>query len=222
MSDDRVAGFSAETSTQVREYFDTIAGDWDQMRAGYFGEAVREEIARRLDPRPEWAVADVGSGTGFVAAALVGRVAELHCVDASGEMLAVARARLGDRPGVRFHQAPGDRLPFADGALDGVVANMYLHHAPDPAAALGQMARVLRPGGKLVLTDLDTHTEEWMRAEMADVWLGFDRQQVREWLLEAGLADVDVDCCGQDCCADRPPRGRASISIFVAEGTKTA
>jgi ubiquinone/menaquinone biosynthesis C-methylase UbiE len=220
VSNDRIAGSSANTGARVREYFDTIAGDWDQMRAGYFGEAVRDEIARRLDPRPEWIVADVGSGTGFVAAALAGRVAELHCVDASGEMLAVAQQRLGDRPGMRFHQAPGDRLPFADGSLDGVVANMYLHHAPDPAAALHEMTRVLRPGGKLVLTDLDTHTEDWMRAEMADVWLGFDRQQVREWLLAAGLADVDIDGCGQDCRADRPCGGRAAISIFVAEGRK--
>jgi hypothetical protein len=55
---------------------------------------------------------------------------------------------------------------------------------------------------------------------MADVWLGFDRQQVREWLLVAGLADVDVDCCGQDRRADRPCGGRAAISIFVAEGRK--
>jgi arsenite methyltransferase len=214
------AGPAEATRAPSREYFDTIAGDWDQLRTGYFSEGVREEIARRLDPRPAWIVADVGSGTGFVASTLVGHVAEVHCVDASAEMLKVAQQRLGGKPGSRFHQAAGDRLPFGDGSLDGVVTNMYLHHTPDPAAALLELSRVLRPGGKLVLIDLDTHTEEWMRTEMADVWLGFDRGQVREWLLAAGMVDVDVDCFGQQCTADRPTGGRTAISIFVAEGTK--
>jgi ubiquinone/menaquinone biosynthesis C-methylase UbiE len=89
------------------------------------------------------------------------------------------------------------------------------------------MARVLRPGGRLVLTDLDTHAHAWMRDEMADEWLGFDRAQVCAWLREAGLVNLIVDCTGDTCCADAqsdadldPDDRSAEISVFVATGTK--
>ncbi len=207
-------------SAEVRAYFDAVAPQWDELREGYFPEEVRAEVLRRLDPQPDMLVADVGSGTGFLAAGLAPLVAEVHCVDASAGMLDQARENLEGFANVRYHQAAGESIPIPDGTLDAVVANMYLHHAPDPAKALREMARVLRPGGRLVLTDLDEHQEEWMRAEMADVWLGFKREDIKAWLESAGLEDVSADCCGQSCSADKPAGGRASISIFIAWGRK--
>ncbi len=205
---------------QARDYFDRIADKWDTLRSGYFTEEVRAEVLRRLVPHPDMRVVDVGAGTGFLAIGLAPLVARVHCVDASAAMLDQARRNLAAHANVRYHVSDGERLPLPDASVDAVVANMYLHHAPDPARALGEMARVLRPGGRLVLTDLDSHSEEWMRAEMADVWLGFDRAQVREWLGQAGLEQVDVDCCGQDCRADKPDGGLANITIFVAQARK--
>ncbi len=205
---------------QVRDYFDQVADKWDALRTGYFTEDVRAEVLRRLVAHPDMRVADVGAGPGFLAAGIAPVVARVHCVDSSAAMLDRAKANLAAFANVRYHVSDGERLPLPDGSVDAVVANMYLHHAPDPSEALGEMARVLRPGGRLVLTDLDSHSEEWMRAEMADVWLGFDRGQVREWLGQAGLEQVDVDCCGQSCSADKPDGGRASISIFVAQARK--
>jgi len=111
--------------------------------------------------------------------------------------------------------------------VDAVFANMYLHHCPDPAAAIVEMVRVLKPGGRLMLTDLDTHSHEWMRREMADEWLGFDRGQVWEWLRAAGLVNVIVDCTGTSCCAESqspaevdPEDRQAEISVFLATGTR--
>ncbi len=181
---------------EVREYFDRVAPRWDQLREGFFSEAVREEVLRRLGPAARATVVDVGCGTGFLAAGLAPLAAEVHCVDASPAMLAEARRNLSAFVNVRYHRADGAGLPLASASVEAAVANMYLHHCPEPAQALREMARVLKPGGRLVLTDMEEHAEAWLREEMADLWPGFAQEAVRGWLLGAGLTEVVVESCG--------------------------
>jgi len=181
---------------QVQRYFREVASEWDSLRQSLFGEDTRAAVLARADPQPWMRAADIGCGTGFLALGLAPLVAEVLCVDASPEMLAQAQSRLHVYPNVRFHVADGAQLPLETAGLDLVVANMYLHHVPEPLLALGEMARVLRPGGQLVLSDMDEHQETWMRAEMADVWLGFPRDMLAGWLAQAGLCNVSVDSPG--------------------------
>jgi len=216
-------------TTGSAKYFDQVAGEWDSLRGGYFSEAVREAAIAHAYLRPEMVVADVGAGTGFLSAGLAPRVAKVHLLDGSQAMLDVARRNLAGFANVEFQQADGLALPLPDASLDAVFANMYLHHCPDPLAAIREMARLLKPGGRLVITDLDAHGHAWMKDEMADVWLGFERDLVTGWLREAGLVNVLTDCTGQACCAesDNPAitdaQGReAKISVFVAAGTRRA
>jgi ubiquinone/menaquinone biosynthesis C-methylase UbiE len=90
-----------------------------------------------------------------------------------------------------------EHLPVDDASVDVVTANMALHHAPRPAAAIREMVRTLKPGGRLVITDATQHTYEWFKQEMADVWLGFSRQEIEIWYAEAGLRDIRYDLVGR-------------------------
>ena len=210
-----------------KEYFQQVAGKWDEISAGYFGKAVRDAAIAKAYLRPEMAVADVGAGTGFVAAGLAPLVKRVYVVDGSAAMLEVAKKNLSEFSNIEYHEADGSSLPFPEDSLDAIFANMYLHHTTDPLAAIREMMRVLRPGGRLVITDMDEHPYAWLKEEMADVWQGFDRAQVRAWFQEAGLVNVMVDCTGQSCCAESSnptladDQGHeAKISVFVATGTR--
>ncbi len=201
-------------------YFANVAGDWDEIRTGYFTEQMRDSAIAKAGLPENAIVADLGTGTGFVAAGLAPRAAKVYGFDASAEMLAVARRNLAQFAHVEFHQAPGDAIPLPDATLDGVFANMYLHHAPQPPAAIREMARLLKPGGVLCITDLDTHDHEWQREQMADLWLGFERDDLRRWFAEAGLTAIDVDCAAGTCNACGPDGSVKPLSIFVALGRK--
>jgi arsenite methyltransferase len=202
-------------------YFERVAGDWDALRATYFSESVREAAIAHAYLRPEMTVVDVGSGTGFMAAGLAPLVSHVYVLDGSAAMLDMARRNLADLTNVEFRQTDGHILPLPDASVDAVFANMYLHHCPDPLAAVLEMARVLKPGGRLAITDMDAHTHEWMREEMADEWLGFDRGQIKAWLRAAGLVNVLVDCTSQCCASSQAgPSDAAKIDVFVATGSK--
>ncbi len=207
--------------TQSKSYFAAVAGQWDEIRSGFFTETMRDAAIAKAALPETAVVADVGTGTGFVLQGLAGRVAHLTGFDESPDMLEVARQNLAAYNNVEFHEAEGDRLPAAAGTFDAVFANMYLHHAPDPAAAILEMTRILKPGGKLVITDLDTHHQEWMRREMADRWLGFSREDIRVWYKAAGLTVVDLDCAAGTCDCTAPGGEDIALSIFVAIGRKT-
>jgi arsenite methyltransferase len=203
-------------------YFEQVADQWDTLRAGYFQEPVRESAIAHAYLRPEMEVADVGCGTGFIAAGLAPLVSRVYALDGSQAMLDVARHNLAEHDNVVYQLTEGSALTLPDASVDAALTNMYLHHCPDPAAAIREMARILRPGGRLVITDMDRHEHEWMRAEMADEWLGFERAQVKQWLRDAELVNVLVDYSNQSCCAtsQTTPENRAEISVFVATGTR--
>jgi ubiquinone/menaquinone biosynthesis C-methylase UbiE len=209
------------------QYFDRVAGQWDVLRSGYFGEAVREAAIRLAGLMPEHVVADVGAGTGYLSAGLAPLVARVYALDGSPAMLEIARKNLQGFANVEFRVADGLSLPLPSCSLDAAFANMYLHHCEQPMKAIQEMSRLLRPGGRLVITDMDAHPFKWLKAEMADAWQGFERAQIRQWFQEAGLEDIRIDCTGENCRAEShnpaniaPEQHRVEISTFVAVGTR--
>jgi ArsR family transcriptional regulator len=182
----------------VLTYFQQVASQWDTLRANYFDESV---ITKALEHAPldsSCTAVDVGTGTGFVAAGFAVAAGHVIGVDFSDAMLKTARANM-DRLGitnVEFKQGTMEALPLGDASADALFANMALHHAPDPLAAVREMARVARPGSRVVITDATRHTFEWFKVEMADVWLGFTCAELERWFAAAGLVDFRYDFVG--------------------------
>ena len=175
----------------VKDFFEQVSGDWDSMHQDFYSTDVIDALAAHSTRGPDVHLVDVGTGTGFIAGGLAGRAARVTGTDSSPAMLAQARSNL-DRLGignVEFTEAPVERLPLGDHSADAAVANMVLHHAPDPAAMLTEMARVVRPGGTVAVTDCVEHGHEWMRTEQADLWLGFSPETMTELFTTAGLVD---------------------------------
>jgi ubiquinone/menaquinone biosynthesis C-methylase UbiE len=203
----------------TRDYFDKVADQWDDMRRAFFGEGVRRASIEAARIGPGMVVADVGTGTGFLAELALDAGARVIGVDISDAMLAQVMSRFAGRP---FEARQGDTaaLPLQTEEVDAVLGNMVLHHAEDPPAAIREMARALKPGGTLVITDADSHTHEWLRTEQHDRWLGFARGDVSRWFQEAGLDQVTVGDTREICSPTSDCGTRAAITIFIARGRK--
>ncbi len=205
---------------EVTNYFDGVATKWDEMRDNYFTEAMRDAAIALVPLTQSSVVADMGTGTGFVVEGLAPLVGKVTGFDASEQMLLVARENLSAYLNVDFVKIEQSKIPCDSDTFDALFANMYLHHEETPCEAIKELVRVLKPGGWLVITDLDAHEEAWMREEMADRWLGFARAQIGSWFNECKLSNVSITDAQGGCCTRRPSGDDLKLSIFVAMGQK--
>ena len=142
-----------------------------------------------LVPGDAGRVLDVGTGTGRVLELLASRASQGVGVDASKAMLALARSRLA-RAGLAHcsvRLADMYRLPLADASFDLAVTQMVLHYAEDPPGVLTEVARVLRPGGRLIVVDLAQHGRDDVTTRLAHRWPGFSDDAMRVLLAQAGM-----------------------------------
>ena len=183
---ERVLARRSETSEQ---FFSTAAGQWDQLRDELFGRDFLLRALLSLLPS-NWTVGDLGCGTGAVLTTLAPHVANVIGIDGSEEMLAAARARTRDLANVTLHRGTLEALPLESATLDAATLVLVLHHVPAPALALAEAARVLKPGGRLLIVDMAPHEHEDYRQQMGHVWLGFSEEQMRRLLASAGFTNV--------------------------------
>jgi ubiquinone/menaquinone biosynthesis C-methylase UbiE len=186
----RLAEVRAERARQAEAYFARHATDWDRLRSLHVAEAeVERALMDAVGQGHFEAVLDLGTGTGRIMELLAGRATRAVGVDASAAMLSVARARL-DRAGLKNVQLRhGDiyALPVERNAYDVVVIHQVLHYLDDPARAVREAARALRPGGRLVVADFAPHGHEFLRDEHAHRRLGFEPDEINAMLVDAGL-----------------------------------
>lgn len=201
-----------------KQYFETVSNSWDEMGAGFFGEAPRQRIYTELRTKKGAVVADIGSGSGYLLEGLVDKGLQLIAIDQSPAMLEKIREKLGSA--VTVHEGTSESIPLPNDSVDAVIANMYLHHVERPPHAINEMVRILKKGGQLIFTDLDAHDYEALIVEQHDRWKGFDRETIHNWLIEAGLTEVVIDCVGADCCTESCDGNAIQISIFIAKGIK--
>jgi ubiquinone/menaquinone biosynthesis C-methylase UbiE len=186
----RLAAIRAARQDEATSYFAVQAAGWDRVRSLYVDEAKVEAalLGVLADPPPR-NLLDLGTGTGRVLQLLAPRIGFGLGIDLSREMLAVARARL-DRTSLRNCQVRHGNmyhLALPDGSFDAVTLHHVLHFADAPAALLAEAARVLNPGGRLVMVDFAPHQLEFLRQEHAHRRLGFADAEIDEWCQAAGL-----------------------------------
>ncbi|MBI5958817.1 MAG: class I SAM-dependent methyltransferase [Chloroflexi bacterium] len=203
-----------------QQYFEDVAPQWDTMRTSFFSTAVRERALAAAGVSAGKLAADIGAGSGFVTEALLNAGLRVIAVDQSQAMLEVMQQKFGGQP-LTCRLGTAEALPLDSASVDYVFANMFLHHVENPLTAIREMARLLKPGGKLVITDLDSHTFEFLREEHHDRWMGFARADVSGWFEQVGLSGVSVGDAECQCCADSACGSqRAEVTIFLACGVK--
>lgn len=204
-----------------KKYFDDVASQWDKMRETFFSEAVREKAFAVANIQPDEFAADIGAGTGFITEGLVQKGLRVIAIDQSEEMIRETQKKFQDIAEIDYRKGDAESLPVENESVDYVFANMYLHHVESPPDAIKEMVRILKPGGKLIITDMDEHNFEFLKTEQYDHWMGFKREDVKHWFIEAGLKEVMVDCVDENCCAPSCCGDEyASVSIFLAFGEK--
>ncbi len=205
-------------SHEAEEYFEEVSGRWDVLRKSFYGDDVRDAVLNAARVLPEDIVLDVGAGTGFLTEGAAKIARKVIALDFSEAMTGESRAKLSGR-NVEFKIGNVEQIPLPDGSVDAVIGNMILHHCLNPDISVKEMARVLAPGGRLALSDLQQHNYEFLRKEHADRWLGFDIPRVRSMLDQAGFADIMVDAL-ESCCSTTVEHGQVKIPMFLASGRR--
>ena len=204
----------SERRTKSQEFFSSSAGQWDRLRDELFGDQVHLAALAALADGDAVA-GDLGCGTGQVSAALAPFVARVIAVDASAAMLQAAKRRLSGFDNVDLRRGDLEALPIDDERLDIATLMLVLHHVPEPEGALAEVARVLKPGGRIIIGDMLPHDRESYRQQMGHIWLGFPDEHVRRLLTEAGFGRIRVVALAPDTRVKGP-------GLFVAVGEKLA
>jgi len=186
----RLAEVRQRRQAEAAAYFNTHAQSWDAIRQLHIDTA---EVERRLLAQVPAGVfetlLDIGTGTGEVLRLLAPRVQYAIGLDNAREMLAVARDRVtrADLQDVSLRLGDMYALPLADASVDLVTVHLVLHFADAPDRAVAEAARVLRPGGRMIVVDFAKHMVEDLRSRHAHRRLGFNDEEVRDWFGRCGL-----------------------------------
>jgi len=179
----------AARRSKSQEFFASSAGQWDRLRDELFGDRFHL-AALAAFAEGAWTIGDLGCGTGRASEAIAPFVARVIAVDASAAMLQAAKKRLQPFDNVDLRRGDLEALPIDEAQLDAATLMLVLHHVTEPARALAEVARVLKPGGRLILVDMLPHDREHYRQQMGHVWMGFSEEQIHRMLGDTGFTPV--------------------------------
>ncbi|MGD0315954.1 MAG: metalloregulator ArsR/SmtB family transcription factor [Xanthobacteraceae bacterium] len=216
---ERLAAVRAARAAAAQNYFRRHAAEWDRIRRLHVADAAVEEAIRAaLGDAPIRSLLDLGTGTGRMLELFAGDIESGLGLDLSHDMLALARARL-DRAGLRHCSVRhGDiyDLALPRDSFDVVIVHQVLHFLDDSARALREAARVLRPGGRLLVVDFALHDLEFLREEHAHRRLGFAAETVQQWMQAAGLDVVRQQTLPPG------PEGKIAVSLWLGRDPRIA
>jgi ubiquinone/menaquinone biosynthesis C-methylase UbiE/DNA-binding transcriptional ArsR family regulator len=216
---ERLVSVRAARAAAAQAYFRKHAAEWDRIRKLHVADAAVEAAIRdALADRPFRSLLDLGTGTGRMLELFGPQIERGLGLDLSLDMLLLARDRL-ERAGFRHCSVrQGDiyDLPIANDSFDAVIIHQVLHFLDDGARAVREAARVLRPGGSLLVVDFAPHELEFLREQYAHRRLGFAPDAVVQWLSAAGLEPV----MHKSLAPERGSDGKIAVSLWLARDTR--
>lgn len=208
---DRLRDVKGERAEAAGQYFARVADEWDRLRALHYAEAdIEKAVLAAAGPGPFDLVVDFGTGTGRMLTLFAGMARRVEGIDLSHQMLTVARSKLQDAGAANASVRHGDATasPYADSSASLVIIHQVLHFLDDPGRALVEAARVLAPGGSLIVVEFAPHTLEHLRTEHAHRHLGVSEADMARWADRAGLTVKAAKTFGA-------PGGEKGISVMV-------
>lgn len=196
-----------------KENFDVHGTDRSQFVPGRSWAAWSRALGLLLPPVE---VADIACGEGYLSVEAARWAKRVIGIDRSADVLKRAKA-LADRRGLKnivWKRGDIEKVPLEDESVDVALLSQALHHAKDPARAVSEAARIVRPGGHVLVLDLRQHDQTWVRDRVGDRWLGFKDEDLEQFLKNGGLGDVTVRI-GARLTGD-------PFTVLVARGVKPA
>jgi SAM-dependent methyltransferase len=184
---ERLRGVLAQRRAGSDAFFASAAGQWDHLRAELFG--ARTELlplVGLLDPT--WVVADLGCGTGHFTGLVAPFVRQVIAVDASAAMLRAAKARIAGLGNVEIRKGELEALPVEDATIDLACLMLVLPYVAEPAPVIAEASRALKPGGRLLVSDLMPHEHAEYRQTMGHQRQGVGEPELLGWMEQAGLS----------------------------------
>jgi ubiquinone/menaquinone biosynthesis C-methylase UbiE len=218
---ERLVDVRARRAAAAQAYFGAHAAEWDRIRRLHASDvAVEAAIRRALGSRPFRSLLDLGTGTGRMLELFGPEIERGLGIDLSPAMLRLARARL-ERAGLKHCSVrQGDiydvRIP--PNSFDVVLLHQVLHYLDDGGTAIREAARVLRPGGRLLVVDFAPHDLEFLREEHAHLRLGFAAETVAQWMRTAGLDVVSHETLPPEAGSE----GKIAVSLWLAADPRIA
>ena len=187
---ERLAEVSETRAASAQAYFSSVADNWDAIRSLHYpNEAIEQTLLDIAGPGPFRHVVDFGTGTGRMLALFAPRAREAEGIDLSHHMLNIARANLerDGSPVARVRQGDVTAAPFDDASADLVIIHQVLHYVDAPNRVIAEAARILEPGGRLLVVDFAPHDLEFLRTEHGHHRLGLSADAMNAWTQAAGL-----------------------------------